>query len=742
MTPRPQVEGARDELGVSYFLPHVTTGRTHPRVLDRCLTLVGALVLVGAGPAAAQSQPRVVRELKFEGNKSLPSTMLANSISTTVSSWFARSSVVRWIGLGEKRFFNETEFQRDVLRLEVIYRRSGFPDVRVDTVVKRTPTDVFATFRIMEGKPILLTDLAISGLDSLSEKERRSVREGLPLRTGQPFNLALLQASVDTLVWRLRSRGYPRADAFREYAVDSAARTATAGIALEPGRRMRVGTIRVEGTERVDSNVVRALMVTREGRVYSESELFSSQANLYRSDLFRLAAVSLDTAAFDPLDTLVPLVVRVSESLRYRARASAGYATQDCFRTSAGIARRNFLGSGRILDVSGRLSKIGVGAPTDFGLENRFLCSALKDDSIGSSKLNYNLTASVRRPAFLSPQASITVSAFSERRSEFRIYLREDIGSSIALTRESSIWRDPITLSYTFSYGRTQATPAVFCSFFNACTAETRSLQEQRRPLAMLGLRAARVRVNNPVEPGRGSVYSGEAAWSSTVIGSSEFQQFTRFVAEGRWYTTLARDVVLATRVRSGVVIGGALSNFDVPSFIPVEQRFYGGGPNDVRGYSFNQLGPVVYVADSADLAESGGVDSLSTNDVQAFATGGNTLAVGNVELRVPSPFLRSALRIALFLDVGTVWQRGGSQATPVALRATPGVGVRLQTPVGPFRLDVAYNPYRLQPGILYQNQPNGDLIEVTDPSTGQPFQYQRPDREGFKFNLTVGQPF
>jgi outer membrane protein insertion porin family len=742
MPSRARFAGARAELGVSHFLPHVTTGRTHLRALVRGLTRLGAFLVVGTGSAAAQTQPRVVRELKFDGNKSLPDALLANSISTTVSSWFARSSAVRWIGLGEKRYFNETEFERDVLRLEVIYRRSGFPDVRVDTLVRRTPTDVFATFRITEGKPIVLTDFAISGLDSLTEKERRSVREGLPLRVGQPFNLALLQASVDTLIWRLRSRGYPRSDAFREYAVDSAARTATAGINLEPGPRMRVGSIRVEGTELVDSNVVRALLVTRQGKVYSESELFSSQANLYRSDLFRLAAVSLDTAVFDPQDTLVPLVVRVSESLRYRARASAGYATQDCFRTSAGIARRNFLGAGRILDVSGRLSKIGVGAPTDFGLEEQFLCSALKEDSIGSSKLNYNLTASVRRPAFLSPQASITVSAFSERRSEFRIYLREDIGSSIALTRESSIWRDPITLSYTFSYGRTQATPAVFCSFFNACTVETRSLQEQRRPLAILGLRAAQVRVNNPVEPGRGHVYSGEAAWSSTVIGSSEFQQFTRFVGEGRWYTTLARDVVLATRVRGGVVIGGAIAKLDVPSFIPVEQRFYGGGPNDLRGYSFNQLGPVVYVADSAALAESGGVDSISTNDVQAYATGGNTLAVGNVELRVPSPFLSSALRIALFVDVGSVWQRGGSQATPIALRVTPGVGVRLQTPVGPFRLDVAYNPYRLQPGTLYQSQPNGDLIEVADPVTGQPFQYQRPDREGFKFNLTVGQPF
>ena len=31
-------------------------------------------------------------------------------------------------------------------------------------------------------------------------------------------------------------------------------------------------------------------------------------------------------------------------------------------------------------------------------------------------------------------------------------------------------------------------------------------------------------------------------------------------------------------------------------AFIPPEQRFYAGGPNDVRGFERNELGPVVYV--------------------------------------------------------------------------------------------------------------------------------------------------
>jgi outer membrane protein assembly factor BamA len=189
------------------------------------------------------------------------------------------------------------------------------------------------------------------------------------------------------------------------------------------------------------------------------------------------------------------------------------------------------------------------------------------------------------------------------------------------------------------------------------------------------------------------------------------------------------------------MVFGGGISSLDVPTFIPVEHRFYGGGPNDVRGYSFNQLGPVVYVVDSANVPPEG-ITAVDQDNVLAYATGGNSLAVGNVELRVPSPFLGSLLRFALFADVGSVWQRGTTAPTPLAFRITPGVGVRLQTPVGPFRLDVAYNPYRLQSGVLYENRPNGDLIEVQDPVAGGPYQYQKPDREGIKINITVGQPF
>lgn len=118
------------------------------------------LILLGpaAGTLPAQMEERdlVIRSLSFQGNHAIPDPALAAAISTTASSWFARAFLIRSLGLGEKRYFNELEFRRDVLRLEVFYKRSGYPDVTVDTLVRRTTNDVYVSFRITEGRPILV----------------------------------------------------------------------------------------------------------------------------------------------------------------------------------------------------------------------------------------------------------------------------------------------------------------------------------------------------------------------------------------------------------------------------------------------------------------------------------------------------------------------------------------------------------------------------------------------------------
>jgi outer membrane protein assembly factor BamA len=169
-------------------------------------------------------------------------------------------------------------------------------------------------------------------------------------------------------------------------------------------------------------------------------------------------------------------------------------------------------------------------------------------------------------------------------------------------------------------------------------------------------------------------------------------------------------------------------------NFIPPEHRFYAGGPNDVRGFERNELGPVVYVVSRGHVDSTGG--NLDPDQVQVAPTGGNTLAVANLELRVPSPVFSSRLRLAAYVDAGGAWQRGLTSSDPV-IRVTPGIGLRLNTPLGPARLDVAYNPYKLQSGPLFQVESDGTL----NPVPGQPT-YEL-DRDGrVTYHFAVGQAF
>jgi outer membrane protein assembly factor BamA len=497
-----------------------------------------------------------------------------------------------------------------------------------------------------------------------------------------------------------------------------------------------IGGVDVVGVRRLDTSLVRDLLVARPGRRYSQDELLLSQQNLYKSDLFRYATVNIDSAEFQSGADTVPLLVQVNESRRRRIRGSLGYGTEDCFRGGLAWTSRNFLGSnGRLLDLTSRVSKVGVGDPTDWGLANG-ICSSSANDSIGSSLLNYNLGATIRRPAFLTATSNLAVSLYTERRSEFRVYLRRETGTTVSLRREQLRRRIPLSLAYNLNYGRTEATEVSFCASFNACTPDVVSLLRQNRVLATLTGTATVPRVNNLLDPSRGSLKSLEVAVSSRVLGSAAFQQFTRVVADAAWYRPVARSVVLSWHLRGGTIFSPTVDvATERGSFIPPEQRFYAGGPNDVRGFERNELGPVVYVVSKGEVDNAAAeMREINPDSVQVSATGGNALAIGNIELRIPSPIFTSRLRLAAFVDAGGAWQRGDRD--PV-IRVTPGVGLRVNTPLGPARLDIAYNPYRLQAGPLFQFDTNGALEPV--PGREQ-FVLDRNGR--LTYHFAVGQPF
>jgi len=680
----------------------------------RALRLTLLVAVFAAAPLAAQQeQQRVVRGLSFEGNHAIDDYTLSTAIGTSNSSWFARAFPIRLLGLGEKRSFNELEFRRDVIRLLLLYRQSGYMNAVIDTLVRREGRDVYLKFRIYEGDPVRLARLDMMGVDSILDVRR--LKRDLPLQEGDPFNRALFQASADTVVSRLKNLGYPYADILRNYDVDVAALRAVATLEALPGARMRVGQVLITGPEKVDTGTLRRMLSVRAGDWFRQDQLYLTQRDLYGLGMFRSVNVVLADTTPPAGDSTVRVVVRVSEAPRHRIRAGAGYGSLDCFRVQSGWTAYDFLGGARSLDLTGQLSKLGVGVPANSGFKQN-VCHPLHDDPT-SDTANYNATLTLRQPAFLSPRHTASFAVFAERRSEFKAYTRQAVGANLAVTFNAR--RDvPVTVGYGYSVGRTTADPVVLCERFLLCNASDQAFLLNTRPFGAITISGVRARVNSVLDPSAGSVMQVTLVHASRYVLSDTLYEFNRGELEVAKYYPLSRRSAFAWRIRGGTILPQRLSLLGQSTqFVPPDQRFYAGGPNSVRGYARNELGPRVYVTDSIIVQ---GTDTTLRN-LHASPTGGNTVVTANLELRVPTPIFPDRVRLGLFVDVGQVWERGDTLTAVSGLRVTPGLGLRFITPLGPVRLDAAYNGYPQEPGPLYLlDNTNKSLTAVLDPTGKQ----------------------
>ncbi len=674
-----------------------------------------------AAPLAAQQEQRVVRGLSFEGNHAIDDYTLSTAIATSNSSYFASTWWLRWTHLGEKRFFNELEFRRDVVRLLLLYRRSGYVNAVIDTLVRRADHDVFITFRISEGEPVRLARFDVLGLDAILNVP--ALKQDLPLQVGQPFNRLLFQASADSIVSRLRNRGYPYAEVLRNFDMDASALRAEATLDVVPGPRMRLGDVAILGLEQIDTATVRRMLSVKPYELYRQDRLYQSQRDLYGMGVFRSVNVALvDTVPPPPGDTTVRVVVRLTEGPRHRVLVGAGYGTIDCFRVQGGWTAYDFLGGARALDLTARLSKLGVGHPTDAGFRKN-LCPRLNDDPT-SDTVNYTVGLTLRQPAFLSPRHTANLGVFAERRSEFLVYTRQAVGLNVGVTINARR-NVPVTIGYGYSVGRTTADPASYCSVFRLCDSASQAFLRNRRRFAAVTVSGVRNQANSVLDPSDGSLVTAALMHSSRVVGSDTLYEFNRGEMEVSRYHPLGRRAVFAWRVRAGAIVPQRITlSGQSAQYVPPDQRFYAGGPNSVRGYARNELGPLVYVTSDTTAANIvvQGADT-TYRDLRTAPTGGNSVFVLNAELRLPTPVLQDRLRLGLYVDVGQVWGRSAGVASPHGLRVTPGAGLRYATPLGPVRLDVAYNDYAQQPGPLYFQSNTPPALALYRPS----FQPSRP---------------
>ena len=645
-----------------------------------------------------------VKKLSFSGNRAFTDADLSKIIVTTASAWARR---ILPLPFTERHCLDRAELPNDRARLIIFYRLRGYPRVMVDTLLKpMDPHSVEVRFTIHEGPPSVLRSFVVNGLSAVASGPR--IARGIGLVAGGRFDRIAIGAASDTIARRLRNSGYPLAAVTNSFALADSGLSAWDTLTASPGPLTRLGKLDIQviplagRRQKIPSAVVRRVMGLKSGNLYREDEIIGAQRALYQTEAYEHVSIAPDTS-MRATDSVINLDITLSEAAMHAARLGAGYGTLDCLRLTGELSNYNFLRGARRLDFTTRVSKIGIGKPLN-GAEG--LCPQAKRD-VFSNRLNYYIGSTLRQPVFFGLRTVPTLTVYSQRVSEYNAYLRTTaIGGAASLAWEK--WaRTPVNFAYSLDLGRTEAQPALFCAVFNVCDAEARQRLQETQRLAVLSASVTHDNSNGLLNPTRGSVVRLEARHSSPAIFSDQGLTFNKLVGDASRYWDIGGGNVFAIRLRGGIVFGRSFGA--AAGFVPPQERLYAGGPTTVRGFAQNELGSVIYISRGfTPVALASGDTALRAADSartyrRLVPVGGNTLAVGNVEVRLKSPFFPELLQWTVFTDAGEVWNRGGRSVTGGGkLKVTPGLQLTAFSPVGPVRAVIGYNPYARPAGPLY----------------------------------------
>ena len=181
--------------------------------------------------------------------------------------------------------------------------------------------------------------------------------------------------------------------------------------------------------------------------------------------------------------------------------------------------------------------------------------------------------------------------------------------------------------------------------------------------------------------PTKGVYAEASLEFATTGIGSE--LEFFRPEISAAWFEPVGADDVIGLGLRMGLI---------VPSFgessIPIQERFFAGGENSVRSFRESRLGP---------------------EDASGEPLGGEGFTTMSLEWRHE---LGGAFQSAAFIDAGLVEAQAEDLFDFASVRTGVGVGLRYLLPIGPLRVDAAFNPDRR----------SGEAEWVVHFSIGMPF--------------------
>lgn len=463
------------------------------------------------------------------------------------------------------------------------------------------------------GRQFRFGDVAIRDVDG---KAYAAVDQGLT--SGQLAKSTVILDAEQALVLELEKNGHPFAQVSgRDVVADHERGVLDVALTLEAGPTAPFGQTAVDGAESVNSDFIARMAGVKQGEQYDPETLDAAAKRLRALEVF--SSVTVRGSESLAADGSVPVQVKVAERKHRYFGAGATYSSTDGGGLEAYWGHRNLFGRAEKLRIEGSVSSLGT--------------------TVEAEDMTWRGAVLFEKPGVLGPASKFTskLEVEQENPDAYRRFSVEgDVGISYELTQEQTVSAgvnvEYARLTDSFNVDLETITVALPLEYVRD-TRDSKLNPTTGTRLALL------------VEPG----YEINAGAT-----------FVKLRAEATAYRALDAEkrFVVAGRVAAGSIYGASLSE------IPANRRFYAGGGGSVRGYGYQDIGPV---------------------DASGDPTGGLSFIETSGEVRIG---VTETIGIVPFVDAGLV--SAGQNFSGTEFKVGAGLGLRYATAFGPLRIDVA----------------------------------------------------
>jgi outer membrane protein insertion porin family len=549
-----------------------------------------------------------IKDIRFEGNTVFDEGELFDAMDTQEKWMFS------WLtGRGN---YDEALMEQDLERIADLYFNLGYIRVKVRKPVISLVDDrehMLLLIQIDEGEQYRVGKIDAVG-DLIDRKGE--ILNRLELRPGDVFSRELLRRGVGRITDLYADQGYAYANVSPLSRVDDATKTVDLALEIEQGPQVSVERINIAGNVKTRDKVIRREMKVVEGDLFNATALKRSKARINNLGYFE--AVDLTTSEGSDQNH-VNIDVNVKERATGTFSVGAGYSSVDGFVAQGSITQENFLGRGWKLNLAA---------------------------SLGGESTTYQI--GLTDPYFLDKNLTLGFELYQTTR-EWDDFSRDATGGAIKLGMP--VFDDYSRALFVYRYEQKE--------IYDVSPWASWQIQEEEGSSTISSITSSFIRdtTDYRLDPSKGSVF--EASWELAGLGGTE--KFSKYVLDYRHFWPAPFDTVVSAHGQVGYV--HAFSSEEVP----LDERFYLGGINTLRGFDAREVGPR---------------DPL-TGDY----TGGDMESYFNFEWLFPLS-KEAGIKGVAFFDVGNAWDTDYF----ADWRYSVGGGIRWLSPLGPLRLEWGYN--------------------------------------------------